>query len=168
MGLVESCSRKIIWLHNQMKPLKLVLLVCVRRYRLFFAIIGVPTEILNDWGPEFTAESTKSFYYPYQLGHQVSSAHFLSSKSRAELTVKASLDTNEMVCALLTCCKTPVFKISSIWSTTQGYQFNWQSKKLRGVWHLKKETNMKTHYVNTLQYNKQAFKDTTSISYAQN
>ena len=149
--------------------------------RALFATFGVPTEISSDGGPEFTAKSTENFLERWGVRHRVSSAHFPSSNGRAELAVKAtkrllmdnvgadgSLDTDEMVRALLTRRNTPEpgckisplkfylvanSKISCLRSTRpKEVSFsNLQiSKQWRDIWRLKEET-MRARYVKTLE-----------------
>ena len=88
--------------------------------RKLMATFGVPVEISSDGGAEFIAHETKSFFKRRGIHHRNSSSYLPSSNGRAEVAVKAAkrllmknistdgtLDTDEMVRALLTLRNTP-------------------------------------------------------------
>jgi len=90
--------------------------------RKLMATFGVPVEVSSDGGPEFIAHETKSFFKRWGIHHRNSSSYLPSSNGRAEVAVKTAkrllmnnisvngtLDTDEMVRALLTLRNTPVF-----------------------------------------------------------
>jgi len=89
--------------------------------RKLMATFGVPVEVSSDGGPEFIAHETKSFFKRWGIHHRNSSSYLTSSSNgRAEIAVKTAkrllmnnisvngtLDTDEMVRALLTLRNTP-------------------------------------------------------------
>ena len=88
--------------------------------RKLMATFGVPGEVSSDGGPEFVAHETQSFFDRWGIHHRNSSSYLPSSNGRAEVAVKTakrllmnniaangSLDTDEMVRALLTLRNTP-------------------------------------------------------------
>ena len=88
--------------------------------RTLFSRVGVPEEISSDGGPEFVSREMLDFFSRWGIRHRLSSAYFPQSNSRAEVAVKSSkrllednittngsLDTDEMVRALLQQRNTP-------------------------------------------------------------
>jgi len=61
------------------------LVSCLRQC---FAIIGVPTEISSNGGPEFTAHRTAEFLKKWDVHHRLSSSYHPQSNGRAEVAVK--------------------------------------------------------------------------------
>ena len=88
--------------------------------RTLFSRIGVPEEITTDGGPEFVSKEMDDFFARWGIRHRVSSSYFPQSNGRAEVAVKSSkrllednlavdgsLDTDNMVRALLQQRNTP-------------------------------------------------------------
>ena len=88
--------------------------------RILFSRIGVPEEISSDGGPEFISQEASDFYTRWGIKHRLSSSYFPQSNGRAEVAVKitkrllegnmaenGSLDTDNMVRALLQQRNTP-------------------------------------------------------------
>ena len=88
--------------------------------RTLFSRVGVPEEISSDGGPEFVSREMLDFFSRWGIRHRLSSAYFPQSNGRAEVAVKSSkrllednittngsLDTDEMVRALLQQRNTP-------------------------------------------------------------
>ena len=61
----------------------------IRCLRSFFSTFGVPEEIASDGGPEFMADTTKTFLNRWDVRHRVSSAYYPQSNGRAEVAVKS-------------------------------------------------------------------------------
>lgn len=93
------------------------LISCLRSH---FATFGVPDELSSDGGPEFTASLTKEFLEKWGVKHRISSAYYPQSNGRAEVAVKTakrllranvgpngSLNTDELIKALLQYRNTP-------------------------------------------------------------
>ena len=88
--------------------------------RTLFSRVGVPEEISSDGGPEFVSREMLDFFSRWGIRHRLSSAYFPQSNGRAEVAMKSSkrllednittngsLDTDEMVPALLQQRNTP-------------------------------------------------------------
>ena len=60
----------------------------IKCLRDLFSRFGVPEEISSDGGPEFTSSSTKELLKTWDVTHQISSAYYPRSNSRAEVAVK--------------------------------------------------------------------------------
>ena len=83
--------------------------------RELFACFGVPVRLSSDGMPEFVTKETQEFFKRWGIKHRLSSAYFLRSNGRAEVSVKAakrilhnnikkdgSLDTDRFAAALMT------------------------------------------------------------------
>ena len=148
--------------------------------RKLFATFGVPVEISNNGGPEFTASETKDFFQRWGIRHCISSSFFPLSDSRAELAVKATkrllmdkvnyngdLDNEKMVRALLIQRNTPDpgCKLSPaevlfghplrdtlplIHKDVDTFHNNQFANHLREAWRLKEQL-LKTQYIKSLE-----------------
>ena len=58
--------------------------------RELFACFGVPVRVSSDGVPEFVAKETQEFFKRWGIKHRLSSAYFLRSNGRAEVSVKAA------------------------------------------------------------------------------